>query len=470
MSFCVAGACPRRSTCWRVFCESHCQRCAKWWQGEIAWQAWHFVTCHENRRKPRTKRRFWGRFVRKLVGKRRFWSCKVVKFEEVSHEMLVLMLQHVSSRVAGFFGAVAVSMGEAAKPIFVECFKTDCHVVLRGRRGTSWHSNMFQDVSKVVLCGRRNTFATFSEDVVAFFVAGAALWTPPMSFCVAGACRRSTLDVSCCVCFVNRIVSAARSGDKVAIAWQAWHFVTCHEKSTEATLYTLHSHFLHSALHTSHFTLYTPHFTLHTLHPTNYSVHFPLHTLHFTLYTLHSTLHTLHSRLYTLHLTPYTVYFTLYTSHFTLHTLHFTLHTLHLTLYTPRSTLYTPHFTLDSLHSTLSTPHFTLHTCTLHSTLYTLHCSLYTLHCALHTPHTLHSTLYTPHFTRFTPHCTLRTLHFTLHTLHFTLHTLYSTLYTPYSTLYTPHFTLYTPHFTLHTLHFTLHTLHFTLQTSHSTL
>ena len=59
-----------------------------------------------------------------------------VKFEEVSHEMLVLLLQHVSSRVAGFYGAVAVSMGEAAKPIFVECFKTGCHVVLCGRCGT----------------------------------------------------------------------------------------------------------------------------------------------------------------------------------------------------------------------------------------------------------------------------------------------------------------------------------------------
>ena len=42
------------------------------------------------------------------------------------------------------------------------------HVVLCGRRGTSWHSNMFQDVSKLVLCGRRNTFATFSDDVLRF--------------------------------------------------------------------------------------------------------------------------------------------------------------------------------------------------------------------------------------------------------------------------------------------------------------
>ena len=64
-------------------------------------------------------------------------TLRSVKFEEVSHEMLVLMLLHVSSRVAGFFGAVAVSMGEAAKPLPVEGFKIGCNVVSRGRRGTS---------------------------------------------------------------------------------------------------------------------------------------------------------------------------------------------------------------------------------------------------------------------------------------------------------------------------------------------
>ena len=47
---------------------------------QIPWQAWHFVTCVENWHKPRTKHRFWGckieRFLRKLVGERRFWSYK----------------------------------------------------------------------------------------------------------------------------------------------------------------------------------------------------------------------------------------------------------------------------------------------------------------------------------------------------------------------------------------------------------
>ena len=35
-----------------------------------------------------------------------------------------------------FSCGVAVSMGEAAKPLLFEGFQTGCHVVLRGRRGT----------------------------------------------------------------------------------------------------------------------------------------------------------------------------------------------------------------------------------------------------------------------------------------------------------------------------------------------
>ena len=59
-----------------------------------------------------------------------------MKCKEVSLEMLVLMLQHVSSRVAGFCGAVAVSLREAAKPLLVEGFKTGSTFILRGTRGT----------------------------------------------------------------------------------------------------------------------------------------------------------------------------------------------------------------------------------------------------------------------------------------------------------------------------------------------
>ena len=107
-------------------------------------------------------------------------------------------------------------------------------------------------------------FGGFRRVVASFRVAGVALrdiqtcsGTCRKSFCVAGTIllwrfqkmccsfrgrrntldvsivifrgRRSTLVVSCCVFFVNRIGRAASSGDKVQIAWQAWHFLTCAE-------------------------------------------------------------------------------------------------------------------------------------------------------------------------------------------------------------------------------------------------
>ena len=37
-----------------------------------------------------------------------------------------------------------------------------------GRHGTSWHLDVFRNVWKVVLCGRCNTLATFSEDALQF--------------------------------------------------------------------------------------------------------------------------------------------------------------------------------------------------------------------------------------------------------------------------------------------------------------
>ena len=62
-----------------------------------------------------------------------------------------------------------------------------------------------------------------------FCVAGAILLRRFQKMCCIFRGRRSTLDVSCCVFFVNRIGRAASSGDKVQISWQAWHFVTCAE-------------------------------------------------------------------------------------------------------------------------------------------------------------------------------------------------------------------------------------------------
>ena len=79
-------------------------------------------------------------------------------------------------------------------------------------------SDVFGNVPKVVLCGERKTSATFSEDAWQFSRQGAALWTVILRG------RRSTLDVSCCVFFANRIGRAASSRDKVQISWQALKF------------------------------------------------------------------------------------------------------------------------------------------------------------------------------------------------------------------------------------------------------
>ena len=47
-------------------------------------------------------------------------------------------------------------------------FQTCRCFVSRGRRGTSWHSDVFCNVLKIVLRGRRDTFVTLSEDVLQF--------------------------------------------------------------------------------------------------------------------------------------------------------------------------------------------------------------------------------------------------------------------------------------------------------------
>ena len=330
--------------------------------------------------------------------------------------------------------------------------------------------NLFENVSKVIFyifCGRRNTFESLSQDDLKFFVASAALWKPPSSFCVAGA----ALETCRVACFVRIAMSGLREVSQRANSLADMALACCDMRWTLRTPYsTLHT--LLSTLYNLQSTLYTLHSThsLHTPHFTLY-LHFTLHTLHFTL--RHCTLDTLHSTLctHTLHLyTPHIWHSTVYTLHSALHTPHSTLYTpelddatltlalysLHFThtLYNPHSTLYTPHFTLYTPHFTLYTSHSTLFTLALHTPALDT-CTLHTLHFTLHT---LHSTLYTT--TLYTLHFTLHTLHFTLHTLHFTLHTLHLTLYTPHSTLHTLDFTLYTQHSTLHTLHFRVLTVY----------
>ena len=78
---------------------------------------------------------------------------------------------------------------------------------------------------KVVLCGRRNTLASFSEDEVHFSWQAQHFGHVHRHFAwQAQHFRRVVLPV-----FANRIVRAASSGDKVQVPWQAWHFVRCAE-------------------------------------------------------------------------------------------------------------------------------------------------------------------------------------------------------------------------------------------------
>jgi len=171
----------------------------------------------------------------------------VSKLEEVSHEMLVLVLPRVSSRVSGFL----------------------------------WLS--FSKVSTQV--------------VMAFCVAGVAFCDIPTCLITRRNCqnwRKSARNArfSAPTCLVSSL-------------WFSCGVAVSMGEAPHSTLYTLHSalhnlHFsphstlytLHSTLCTLHFTLLTPHSRLYAPHSTLYTPHSSLYTLLSTLYTLHSTLHT----------------------------------------------------------------------------------------------------------------------------------------------------------------------------------
>ena len=75
----------------------------------------------------------------------------------------------------------------------------------------SLHSDVFCNASKVVLCGRCNTFATFSQDELQFSWQAQHFGRVQRHFAwQAQHFRRVVLDV-----FANCIVRAASSGDKV---------------------------------------------------------------------------------------------------------------------------------------------------------------------------------------------------------------------------------------------------------------
>ena len=263
---------------------------------------------------------------------------------------------------------------------------------------------MFRNVSKVVLCGTRNTFALFSKDALQFSWQAQHFGRVHLHFAWQA--------------FENRIVRAASSGDNVQIPWQAWNFVRCaekteashetsilsgianfevHKKTREKTLILklqsvkiggclarnarfdaprcLVSSLWFScglavsmgeaaksilfqgvkascnvvlrgrrgSLRHSHMSANLSNVISSRRRSTfAYSTLYSPHTPHTTLHTPHTTLPTLHFALHTSHSTCYTcLHLTLHTLHSTLCTLHFTLHTLHFTHYTLHSTLYT---------------------------------------------------------------------------------------------------------------------------------
>ena len=352
----------------------------------------------------------------KFVGKRRCWSLQTEKIWGSLVQMLVLSFQPVSSWFCGFLVASLCLCGKLQNlqyhfGRFQKRFLMCSNVVLRGRRGTSWHSDASHKVSKVVLCG-----------------GGQAEHFRRVHLLSRGRC--SALDVWClwCCLFLRKVVRTCKLRGRCGISWGYRSVVCGMSFCVPGAIFGCIWDTLPFRLYTPNSTLYTLHSTLYTLHFTPYTLQFALRTfsLHLTLCTLRFALYTLHSALYTLHCTPHS---TLYTLHFTLCAAHSTLYTLHFTLYAAHSTLYTPHFALYTSHLTPCTLHFTL--CTL---------------------------LFTPVHSAIT--LTLRTLHFTLRTLHFTLHTLRFAFHT---------FTFHTSHWALHTLHFALCASHFTLGTPHST-
>ena len=410
--------------------------------------------------------------------------------------------------------------GELCKSGHFWRFQTSCDLVSRGRRGTLWHSNMFRNVSKVVLCGRRKAFATFSEDVFQFswqaqhfgdlyrYVAWQAQHFRHVVWCVLceSHCQgcvkwwqraNSVAGVEFCEMWwkvreASHETSILRSqifrfmrklaGKRQFCSYKVWKSEeVSHEMLLRNLSFSRASKLVVMLFCVAEVALPDVLTCLQTCRKSflcdrrHTCARFAADELHFSWQWQH--FRDLHGHfawqwqqfrcvvLRALHFTLQTLHSTLYIPHFTLYTLHFTLYTWHSTLYTPHSTLHTPHFTLHTPHFTIYTPHFSLYT--LHSTLHTLHFSLHTAHCTLHT---LHFTSYTSHFTLRTSHFTFHTLHSTLHTLHFTLHTLHFTLHTSHSTLYTLHSTHYTLHFTLRTLHSTLCTPHSTLHTPRSPL
>ena len=188
----------RRSTldvsCWVFFANGIGRAASSGDKVQVPWQTWHFVTyaekltdaSHEtsilrlqnlevprktrrkpsilkptkceNWRKSRTKCLFWCSRVSRLESLVFPWLCRVYGGSCKTCPFVMLPTVKIAGslvRNAGFSAStclvssrwfscgVAVSMGEAGKPLLLECVQAGCHVVLRGRRG---HFVTFQPV------------------------------------------------------------------------------------------------------------------------------------------------------------------------------------------------------------------------------------------------------------------------------------------------------------------------------------
>ena len=149
--------------------------------------------------------------------------------------------------------AVAVFIGETAKPLLGKSFPTDCNDVLHGSRSTSLQTRRKSfDVARAIL------LRCFQDMMCSLRSTRSTLETPDASLRGKG----STLVVSCSLLF-----EIGLSGLRKVVTLN----------TPQSTLHTLH---LILILHS---TLYTSHFTLHTLHSTHYTPHFTVYTPNFAL-------------------------------------------------------------------------------------------------------------------------------------------------------------------------------------------
>ena len=80
-------------------------------------------------------------------------------------------------------------MGEAGKPVLFEGFQGSCHVVLRGRRGTLWHFNLFDNMWKTW------KLEEVSYEMLVFL--HSRVLSPVSGFPVASPCLWGELEMLC---------------------------------------------------------------------------------------------------------------------------------------------------------------------------------------------------------------------------------------------------------------------------------